>query len=157
MKPLKGAKAAASFDSFLAVAEEINKDVEKVKKNVEEMKTVQKRILTEPAKSERDKFQVSNLLKYLFIFADIFVFNISNVQAKHNDLVEENKKLGHSLQRLIKVAIIANMIIIVTIVNIIAITIDVTILITVAITTTSTPPPGGAGEDRGAAEEGEAQ
>jgi len=79
MKPLKGAKAAAGFDTFLAVAEEINADVEKVKKNVEEMKTVQKRILTEPAKSERDKFQ-----------------------AKHNDLVEENKKLGHSLQRLIK-------------------------------------------------------
>merc|ERR1719509_662705 len=41
------------------------------------MKTVQKRILTEPAKSERDKFQ-----------------------AKHNDLVEENKKGKHSSQDL---------------------------------------------------------
>ena len=57
MKPLKGGQ---DFSSFLEVAEEINAGIDQVKKNVDEMKITQKRILQEPSKAEREKYQAKH-------------------------------------------------------------------------------------------------
>lgn len=81
MQPLKGKDKTKvqDFDSFLLIAEEINLGIDTVKKNVDEMKTTQKRILTEPSRAEREKHQ-----------------------AKHSDYVEVNKSLGGKIQKLIR-------------------------------------------------------
>lgn len=76
MKPLTKGQ---DFEAFLLIAEEINLGIDTVKKNVDEMKTTQKRILTEPSRAEREKYQ-----------------------ARHSDYVEMNKSLGGKIQKLIK-------------------------------------------------------
>jgi len=76
MKPLTKGQ---DFEAFLLIAEEINLGIDTVKKNVDEMKTTQKRILTEPSRAEREKYQ-----------------------AKHSDYVEMNKSMGGKIQKLIK-------------------------------------------------------
>jgi hypothetical protein len=58
LKPLKGAEAGRDFSIFLEVAEQINSGIDEVKRNVEEMRLMQKKILGEPIKSEREKYQV---------------------------------------------------------------------------------------------------
>lgn len=65
--------------TFFEVAEEIALGINEIKKNVEEIKICQKRVLTEPSKTEREKHQ-----------------------AKHNDLVDVNKSLGRKVQKLIR-------------------------------------------------------
>lgn len=84
MKPLNP-KSKANMDQYFQSAEEIALGLTEIQKNVEELKTLQKRILVEPSKTERDKYQ-----------------------AKLNDLNEINKSLGGKVSRLIKNEIEAN-------------------------------------------------
>merc|ERR1719477_86572 len=53
--------------------------ISEIKRNVEDLKKIQKGILTEPSKTEREKHQ-----------------------AKHDDLIDVNKSLGRKVQKLIK-------------------------------------------------------
>ena len=84
MKPLNP-KSKSNFNEFLQSAEEIALGLSEIEKNVGEMRTLQKRILTEPSKDERDKFN-----------------------AEHSNLLDINKGLGGKVQRLIKNEIEAN-------------------------------------------------
>ena len=84
LKPLNS-KSKILMSDFFEAAEEIALGLSEIQKNVEEIKILQKRILSEPLKVERDKFQ-----------------------AKHNDLIDINKSLGAKVQRLIKNEIEAN-------------------------------------------------
>ena len=84
MKPLNP-KDRLNMTSFFQAAEEIALGLTEIQSNVEKMKTLQKRILTEPSRVERDRFQ-----------------------AEHSDLAEINKSLGGKVQRLIKNEIEAN-------------------------------------------------
>lgn len=84
MKPLNP-KSKNNFNEFLQSAEEIALGLREIEKNVAEMRTLQKRILTEPSKEERDKFS-----------------------AEHSNLLDINKGLGGKVQRLIKNEIEAN-------------------------------------------------
>lgn len=84
MKPLQP-KDKLDMQSFFQSAEEIALGLSEIQRNVEEMRTVQRRILTEPSRAERDKFQ-----------------------AQHSDLIDINKSLGGKVQRLIKNEIEAN-------------------------------------------------
>eukprot|EP00092_Neocalanus_flemingeri_P009798 GFUD01010558.1.p1 GENE.GFUD01010558.1~~GFUD01010558.1.p1 ORF type:complete len:373 (+),score=121.41 GFUD01010558.1:50-1168(+) len=79
MKPLNPKNKGPNVADFFEVAEEIALGITEIKKNVEDIKICQKRILTEPSKTERDKHQ-----------------------AKHNDLVDVNKSLGRKVQKLIR-------------------------------------------------------
>jgi len=78
LEPLNKKTKGPNVTDFFVVAEEIALGISEIKKNVEEIKICQKRILTEPIKTERDKHQ-----------------------AKHNDLVDVNKSLGRKVQKLI--------------------------------------------------------
>ena len=84
MKPLNS-KDKLDMQSFFQSAEEIALGLSEIKSNVDKMKGLQKRILTEPSRVERDKFQ-----------------------AEHSDLIDINKSLGGKVQRLIKNEIEAN-------------------------------------------------
>lgn len=84
MKPLNP-KSKSNFNEFLQSAEEIALGLSEIEKNVADMRTLQKRILTEPSKEERDKFS-----------------------AEHSNLLDINKGLGGKVQRLIKNEIEAN-------------------------------------------------
>ena len=84
MKPLQP-KDKMDMQSFFQSAEEIALGLSEIQKNVEEMKTVQRRILTEPSRAERERFQ-----------------------GQHSDLTDINKSLGGKVQRLIKNEIEAN-------------------------------------------------
>ena len=84
MKPLNP-KSKSNFNEFLQAAEEIALGLSEIEKNVGEMRTLQKRILTEPSKDERDKFS-----------------------AEHSSLLDVNKVLGGKVQRLIKNEVEAN-------------------------------------------------
>ena len=84
MKPLNP-KSKSNFNEFLQSAEEIALGLSEIEKNVGEMRTMQKRILTEPSKDERDKFN-----------------------AEHSNLLDINKGLGGKVQRLIKNEIESN-------------------------------------------------
>ena len=84
LKPLNS-KSKILMSDFFEAAEEIALGLSEIQKNVEEIKILQKRILSEPLKVERDKFQ-----------------------GKHNDLIDINKSLGTKVQRLIKNEIEAN-------------------------------------------------
>ena len=77
MKPLK--KSGMDFEDFLETAEEIATGISEVKKNVDNIKVLQHKILNEPIKSERDKHQQA-----------------------YNDLLEENKRLYRKIQKLLK-------------------------------------------------------
>jgi len=77
MKPLK--KSGMDFEDFLETAEEIATGISEVKKNVDNIKVLQHKILNEPIKSERDKHQHA-----------------------YNDLLEENKRLYRKIQKLLK-------------------------------------------------------
>jgi len=80
MKPLNPKKVKGpNVADFFEVAEEISLGISEIQKNVDEIKKIQKGILTEPSRTEREKHQ-----------------------AKHNDLVEVNKSLGRKVQKLIK-------------------------------------------------------
>ena len=79
MKPLNPKNKGPNVVDFFEVAEEIALGINEIKKNVDEIKICQKRVLTEPSKTERDKHQ-----------------------AKHNDLVDVNKSLGRKVQKLIR-------------------------------------------------------
>jgi len=80
MKPLNPKNnKGPNVSDFFEVAEEISLGISEIKKNVEEIKKIQKGILTEPSKVEREKHQ-----------------------AKHNDLVDINKSLGRKVQKLIR-------------------------------------------------------
>ena len=84
MKPLNP-KDKLNMTSFFQAAEEIALGLTEIESNVEKMKILQKRILSEPSRVERDKFQ-----------------------AEHSDLADINKSLGGKVQRLIKNEIEAN-------------------------------------------------
>ena len=84
MKPLNS-KDKLDMQSFFQSAEVIALGLSEIKSNVDKMKGLQKRILTEPSRVERDKFQ-----------------------AEHSDLIDINKSLGGKVQRLIKNEIEAN-------------------------------------------------
>ena len=84
MKPLNP-KSKNNFNEFLQSAEEIALGLSEIEKNMAEMRVLQKRILTEPSKEERDKFS-----------------------AEHSNLLDINKGLGGKVQRLIKNEIEAN-------------------------------------------------
>ena len=84
MKPLNS-KDKLDMQSFFQAAEEIALGLSEIKSNVDKMKGLQKRILTEPSRVERDKFQ-----------------------AEHSDLIDINKSLGGKVQRLVKNEIEAN-------------------------------------------------
>ena len=84
MKPLNS-KDKLNMQGFFQSAEEIALGLSEIKNNVDKMKGLQKRILTEPSRVERDKFQ-----------------------AEHSDLIDINKSLGGKVQRLIKNEIEAN-------------------------------------------------
>ena len=84
MKPLNP-KSKSHFNEFLQAAEEIALGLSEIEKNVGEMRTLQKRILTEPSKDEREKFS-----------------------AEHSSLLDVNKVLGGKVQRLIKNEVEAN-------------------------------------------------
>ena len=84
MKPLNP-KSKSNMNEFLQAAEEIALGLSEIEKNVEEIRILQKRILTEPSKTEIEKHQ-----------------------AKHGDLSDINKSLGGKVQRLIKNEIEAN-------------------------------------------------
>jgi len=77
MKPLKG--KTGDFDEFLEVAEGISTGINTVRQNVDEMKRLQKQILTEPSKQKRD-----------------------SIQAKYDDLVSSNKILSRKVQKQLK-------------------------------------------------------
>jgi len=77
MKPLKG--KSGDFDEFLEVAQGISSGINTIRQNVDEMKRLQKRILSEPSKTERDK-----------------------IQAKYDDLVSSNKSLSRKVQKQLK-------------------------------------------------------
>jgi len=79
LQPLKNKNKGMDFDEFLVIIEEVNQGIEEIKQNVDYMKRLQKMILTEPSKSEREKHQ-----------------------AKHGDLLSTNKGLGSKVQKLIK-------------------------------------------------------
>ena len=79
MKPLNPKNKGPNVVDFFEVAEEIALGINEIKKNVDEIKICQKRVLTEPSKTERDKHQ-----------------------AKHNDLVDVNKSLARKVQKLIR-------------------------------------------------------
>jgi len=79
MKPLNPKNKGPNVADFFEVAEEISLGISEIKKNVEDIKICQKRILTEPSKIEREKHQ-----------------------AKHGDLVDVNKSLGRKVQKLIR-------------------------------------------------------
>ena len=57
MRPLKGKERAGAdgMAAFLVVAEEINRQVDEVTKNVEDMKKTQRLIISEPSRAEREK------------------------------------------------------------------------------------------------------
>ena len=84
MKPLNP-KDRLNMNDFFQAAEEIALGLNEIQKNVDEIKILQKRVMSEPSKTERDKHQ-----------------------AKHNDLIDINKSLGAKVQRLIKNEIEAN-------------------------------------------------
>ena len=84
MKPLNP-KSKSNMNEFLQAAEEIALGLSEIEKNVEEIRILQKRILTEPSKTEIEKHP-----------------------AKHGDLSDINKSLGGKVQRLIKNEIEAN-------------------------------------------------
>ena len=84
MKPLNS-KDKLDMQSFFQAAEEIALGLSEIKSNVDKMKGLQRRILNEPSRVERDKFQ-----------------------AEHSDLIDINKSLGGKIQRLIKNEIEAN-------------------------------------------------
>ena len=84
MKPLNP-KDKLDMKSFFQSAEEIALGVSEIESNVEKMRTLQIRVLTEPSRTERDK-----------------------LQAEHSDLADINKSLGGKVQRLIKNEIEAN-------------------------------------------------
>ena len=84
MKPLNS-KDKLDMQSFFQSAEEIALGLSEIKSNVEKMKGLQRRILYEPSRVERDKFQ-----------------------AEHSDLIDINKSLGGKIQRLVKNEIEAN-------------------------------------------------
>merc|ERR1711874_532868 len=77
MKPLK--KSGMDFEDFLEVAEEISTGISEVKKNVDNIKVLQHKILNEPIKSERDKHQEA-----------------------YNGLLDENKRLYRKIQKMMK-------------------------------------------------------
>jgi len=80
MKPLNPKKTKGpNVADFFEIAEEMSLGISEIKKNVEDLKKIQKGILTEPSKTEREKHQ-----------------------AKHDDLIEVNKSLGRKVQKLIK-------------------------------------------------------
>lgn len=79
MKPLNPKNKGPNVVDFFEVAEEIALGINEIKKNVDEIKICQKRVLTEPSKTEREKHQ-----------------------AKHNDLVDVNKSLARKVQKLIR-------------------------------------------------------
>ena len=58
LQPLKNKNKGLDFDEFLVIIEKVNEEIEEIRKNVEDMKKLQKMILTEPSKSEREKHQV---------------------------------------------------------------------------------------------------
>ena len=108
MRPLKGKDkvGADGMAAFLLVAEEINGKVDEVKKNVEDMRKTQRLILSEPSRAERDKWVV---IEWMFLphntFSQVdimFTWPLNRHQARHSDLVDANKKLGSTLQNLIK-------------------------------------------------------
>lgn len=79
MKPLKGKTGDNNFEEFLEVAEGISTGINTVRKNVDEMKRLQKRILSEPSKQTRDQ-----------------------IQAQYDDLVSSNKVLSKKVQKQLK-------------------------------------------------------
>jgi len=80
MKPLNPKKTKGpNVADFFEIAEEMSLGISEIKRNVEDLKKIQKGILTEPSKTEREKHQ-----------------------AKHDDLIEVNKNLGRKVQKLIK-------------------------------------------------------
>jgi len=79
MLPLNPKNKGPNVNDFFEVAEEIALGISEIKKNVDDIKLCQKRILTEPSKTEREKHQ-----------------------GRHDDLVEINKSLGRKVQKLIR-------------------------------------------------------
>jgi len=80
MRPLNPKKTKGpNVADFFEIAEEMSLGISEIKRNVEDLKKIQKGILTEPSKTEREKHQ-----------------------AKHDDLIEVNKSLGRKVQKLIK-------------------------------------------------------
>ena len=77
MKPLK--KSGMDFEDFLETAEEIATGISEVKKNVDNIKVLQHKILNLPIKSERDKHQEA-----------------------YNDLLEANRRLYRKIQKMMK-------------------------------------------------------
>jgi len=86
MKPLNPKqKNNTNMDQFFQASEEIAVGLSEIKKNIDEIKILQKRVLYEPSKVERDKHQ-----------------------GELNGLTDVNKSLGAKVQRLIKNEIEAN-------------------------------------------------
>ena len=86
MKPLNPKqKSNTNMDQFFQASEEIAVGLSEIQKNIDKIRQLQKRVLNEPSKVERDKFQ-----------------------GELNDLTDVNKSLGAKVQRLIKNEIEAN-------------------------------------------------
>jgi len=86
MKPLNPKqKSNTNMDQFFQASEEIAVGLSEIQKNIDKIRQLQKRVLNEPSKVERDKFQ-----------------------GELNDVTDVNKSLGAKVQRLIKNEIEAN-------------------------------------------------